>query len=209
MIDTEAIRIWGGPALFVLLALTPLHGWAESSMIAHMLLQIPLLVPSGAWLAYLLSARFRNLFGTFNAGEIPGLLSALETIGFWLLPRSLDGALNEGAMELAKLASLPLLAGVPLTLSLPRLKPVAKGFVLVNLISMLAVMGWLYLSAPSRLCNNYLLNEQILLGKLLLSIAIFLVAGFAWRIFFGKSLHDNELANDAAGKALGPPDFAP
>lgn len=77
----------------------------------------------------------------------------LKTIGFWLLPRSLGSALNEGTVELAKLASLP------------RLKPVTKGFVLVNLMSILCVMGWLYLSAPNRLCNNYPLNEQVLLGK--------------------------------------------
>ena len=36
---------------------------------------------------------------------------------------------------------------------------------------------------------NYLLNEQILLGKLLLAIAIFLFAGLAWRFLFGGSAH--------------------
>lgn len=192
------MRIWRGPALFALLALTPLRGWAEASMVAHMLVQIPLLVLSGAWLAHLLPARFRCSIDSFNAGGIPGLLLALETIGFWLLPRALDGALNEGVMELAKLASLPLLAGVPLALSLPRLGAVTKGFVLANLASMLCVMGWLYLAAPNRLCNNYLLNEQILLGKLLLSIAIFLVAGLAWRLFFGPSAWGKGAAIEAA-----------
>lgn len=69
MIDTEAIRVWRWPALFVPLALTPLRGWAEASMAAHMLGRIPLLVRSGAWLAYLPPARFRSLFDSSMQAE--------------------------------------------------------------------------------------------------------------------------------------------
>ena len=36
---------------------------------------------------------------------------------------------------------------------------------------MLAVLGWLYIVAPVRVCNNYLVNQQTVAGWLLVAIA--------------------------------------
>jgi hypothetical protein len=101
-----------------------------------------------------------------------------------MLPRSLDAALAEPAMAVAKFISLPALLGLPLAQSWCRLHPIARGFVWAKLVSMLGVLGWLYLAAPVRLCNFYLLDEQLLLGRAMLAIGAALAAALATQAFW-------------------------
>jgi hypothetical protein len=154
------------------LALPPLRRLLEASMVGHMLLQIPLLVVAGALLASCLPTALRRHLDAFNANGFPGILAAGFVTSYWMLPRALDAALSDPLMELAKFCSLPLLVGLPLALSWPRLGPIGRGFVLANAISMIAVVGWLYRESPVRLCSWYLTDQQVLLGDGLLLLAV-------------------------------------
>ncbi len=174
-----------------LLLLPPLRQVLEGHLVLHLLVQIPLLAAAGVLLGCALNfpeqfgAR-RQFLASWHAGGLSGLLLALFTAAFWMLPRSLDAALAEPAMAAAKFVSLPLLLGLPLALSWPRLNSIARGFVWTNLVSMLGFLGWLYLAAPTRLCNFYLLDEQTLLGRALLGIGGTLAVWFTAKAFLGR-----------------------
>jgi hypothetical protein len=171
--------------LIGILALPPARRALEASMTAHMLLQIPLLVLAGALLAPCIPATLRRGFEGLDAHGVPGMLTAAFASSYWMLPRALDAALSNPLAGLAKFGSLPLLVGVPLALSWPRMGPIGRGFVLANAISMIAVVGWLYRESPVRLCSWYLVDQQVLLGNALLALALLSGAGWTWRAFVG------------------------
>jgi hypothetical protein len=50
---------------------------------------------------------------------------------------------------------------------------------------MLAVLGWLYIAAPVRVCNNYLADEQGNTGWLMAKLAVVLFAGWLGTLFVG------------------------
>lgn len=170
---------------YALLATPPVRALLESLMAAHMLVQLPLLAALGAYAVQLLPAGLRLRLDACNGGGVPFTLLALFAAAFWMLPRSLDGALNHDHLELAKFISLPLLLGAPLALSWRRLTAVGRGFLWSNLLSMLIVLGWLYSVAPIRVCTNYLVDQQALLGRSLLFLAAALALLLAGRLFIG------------------------
>lgn len=154
-----------GISLFLLLALPPVKHVMESYMVGQMIVQLPLLILAGFFIGKAINTKIPIDKGAFNNNGIPGMLLAIFTIAFWMLPRSIDASINEDIFAIAKYSTLPLLAGVPISISWKKLNPVAKNFIWANLISMFVVMGWLYLKSPVRLCNNYLIGQQLLLGK--------------------------------------------
>lgn len=161
----------------------------EQYMLSHMLIQLPLLVVCGVWIAdYILE---RITFRIELHFALPLLLIALITSMFWMLPRFLDASLEDHNYFLLKFTSLPLLVGVPFTFGWRNVGPIAKSFVMANLISMLVVLAWLYIEAPVRLCNYYLINEQQDVGKAL----IYIVAGISlyWvlKLFIGRPANVN------------------
>lgn len=173
-----AIALWSAVALL----------WRdrlEATMVGHALVQLPLLVAAGALLVPRGSPRLQPRAHPYS---LPVLLIGLFTLAIWMLPRSLDGALSDPTLELAKVLSLPLFAGTSLRWSWPRLPPVTRSFVLANLISMLLVLGWLYHAAPRRVCNYYLLDEQQQLGSAYLTLAALLVAIQIPRLFLGREI---------------------
>lgn len=178
-------RGWMLAAGYLLLAVPPLRGWLEAGMVSHMLVQLPLLVGLGAAAVAWLPAGWRRRLDGCNAAGLPLTLLALFSAAYWMLPRSLDAALNAPPMELAKFLSLPLLVGMPLALSWRRLPAIGRGFLWSNLISMLVVLGWLYSAAPVRVCTNYLVDQQQLLGRSLLLLALGLASWLAGRVLFG------------------------
>ncbi|MFN2338835.1 MAG: hypothetical protein ABR544_07670 [Gammaproteobacteria bacterium] len=181
-------RRWLAPlVVFALLTSPPLRAQLEAMMVTHMLVQLPLLAALGAYAAQLLPARLRSRLEDWNCGGLPFTLLALFAAAFWMLPRSLDGALNHGYLELAKFISLPLLVGAPLALSWRRLSAIGRGFIWSNLLSMLILLGWLYSVSPIRVCTNYLVDQQVLLGRSLLLLAAALTLLLAGRLFFGGS----------------------
>lgn len=158
-------------ALVALLALPPLRTWLEAGMAAHMLVQMPLLVAAGAIGARGLPQRLKRGLAAHNARGLPFTLLAGLVSSYWMLPRALDAALADPWVELAKFASLPLLVGLPLALSWRPLGAIGRGFVAANVISMVAVVGWLYIVSPVRICNSYRVDEQALAGWLLVAVA--------------------------------------
>jgi hypothetical protein len=91
-------------------------------------------------------------------------------------------------MKVAKFTTVPLLVGVPLSLSWPLLPPVARGFIWANLISHAAVLGWLYTVAPNRLCTRYLFDQQATAGAALLVVAMALLVGWGWFVIVGRPI---------------------
>ena len=193
-------------ATYAALAASPLRALLESVMAAHMLVQLPALAALGAYAALQLPPGVRRRLAGCNAGGVPFTLLALFAAAFWMLPRSLDGALNHAHLELAKFVSLPLLVGAPLALSWRRLGGIGRGFLWSNLLSMLIVLGWLYSVAPIRVCTNYLVDQQALLGRCLLLLATLLVLWLSARLFLGGAAR---AANAGDGAALSRADAAP
>ena len=166
--------------MIALLASPPLRGLLEASMVGHMLFQIPLLAFAGILAGHALPVRAKKQIAAYNAHGLPFTLLAAFISTYWMLPRALDAALLNPWAEAAKFASLPLLVGLPLSLSWRQLGTIGQGFVLANFISMVAVAGWLYIAAPVRVCNNYLVNQQTTTGWLLVIAAC--LSLFAWAL---------------------------
>ncbi len=181
----RVVRV-GAPLLLVAaLASPPLRAWLEASMSAHMLVQMPLLALAGFAAAAGLPADRRTTLYRFAGGALPLALAAMLASSYWMLPRALDAALVDPWAETAKFVSLPLLVGAPLALAWERLGSIGRGFVWNNFFSMLAVLGWLYIAAPVRVCNNYLVDEQASAGWLMVKLALLLFAYWLATLFVG------------------------
>jgi len=167
-------------SLAVAILATPFGDFLTLTMTSHVLVQLPLLIASGYLAGLWLRDGYGRLFVRINAGGVPGILLVSFTIAFWMIPRWLDSSLVSPWVAYAKYGSLIFLAGVPLALSWNRLPMIARGVVKIELLSMLFRLGWLYIISPNRLCNNYLLNDQVLLGQWMLVIAVSL--GLTWAI---------------------------
>ena len=180
------LRWVGGLILIGVLGLPASRRILEAQMASHMLIQIPLLALSGVLFASAIRARTQSTLARYNEHGLPGMLVVLYASSYWMLPRALDAALDNPAMEAVKFFSLPLLVGLPLALSWARLGAVGRGFVLANAISMIAVVGWLYRESPVRLCNYYLSDQQVVLGDCLLGLALLVGLVCMARAFVGS-----------------------
>jgi hypothetical protein len=174
-------RAFVGVVTIALLALPSMRGLLEGMMIAHMLVQIPLLAVAGGLAVTALSPRQKAHLASWNEGGVAGILMAIIASSWWMVPRALDWALLSPRMETLKFVSLPLFVGAPAALSWPKLSGVARGFVIANVLPMWTVVGWLYMAAPVRVCNFYLTDQQVTAGVGLLaaSSALAVVAGVA------------------------------
>ena len=178
-----SLQGWVGLCLLGVLALPWLRQVLESTMTGHMLVQIPLLVLVGILMGGCLPASVRRGLSPWNRYGLTALLLAVFTLAYWMLPRSLDLALESELAELAKFISLPLLAGLPLRLSWTALGSIGRGVVWSQLVAKLAVMGWLYLEAPVRVCTRYLVSDQEQVGRALLFLALGLGVALTLRAF--------------------------
>lgn len=176
---------WRGPALWCVLVLPPVRGALESSIMLHMLVQIPLLAVAGWWLSPLLPKRLTDTLPAWNRSGISGIVLVSVVALFWMLPRSMDAALEVPWVEVAKFASVPLLMGLPLAISWPSAGFVVRGVYLVEVVATAFRMGWLYLISPQRLCSNYLLGDQQGLGKAMLAIGAAICLLLAWKLMWG------------------------
>jgi hypothetical protein len=163
-------------AALAVLALPPLRGLLEGRMTLHMLVQFPLLVLAGFLLARALPARWRRRIDAWNAHGIAGLLAAALVLMVLMIPRVLDLALVDARVEAAKWLAL-LACGAALQLSWRRAGLVVQGFFLGNLLPITAAAGQLYQDAPVRLCNAYLLDDQLRLGQALVLLSVLSAAG--------------------------------
>ena len=161
----------------------------ERDPVTHLLLQLPLLALAGTLIAKaLLEDRHWRQSSWMNGGLAP-ILIAIFTIAFWMLPRSIDDALSDPGMEIAKFVTVPLLIGAPLTIGWPKAHPLLRGFLKAEAVSMLAVMAFLYTHAPIRICNAYLVSDQERLGHGFLLAAILCAVLWTWPIFWDRRRH--------------------
>ncbi len=140
-------------------------------MLTHMLVQIPLLAGVGVLLGSTLPTKWKTRLAEWNQWGVSGTVLALIVSSWWMVPRALDLALASPSMEAAKFVSLPLFVGAPLAMSWRQLGSLGRGFVLANVLPMWAVVGWLYIAAPMRVCNFYLVDQQVAAGIGLLWVA--------------------------------------
>ncbi len=174
-----------GAILWAVLAAPPVRHALEATMTLQMLVQIPLLALAGGWLALGMPVRLGRALARWNEGGISGLLLASLSSAVWMLPLAMDAALDSSQVALAKFLSAPLLIGAPIALSWPRAGFVVRGVVLLELIATTFRLGWLYLISPVRPCSNYLLDDQQLLGKLLLTAGFLMVLILVWKLMWG------------------------
>lgn len=179
-------RAWLALLACAVLAAPPLRGWLEASMTRQMLVQIPLLGALGWLLAAAVPPAVRARLAPWNASGVSGLVLASVVALLWMLPRALDAAIDSPWAVLAKFSSVPLLIGLPLALSWPRMGFVVRGVFVLEGIATCFRLGWLYLAAPERLCANYLLDDQQRLGWLLLALGAVLTLAMAGRLMFGR-----------------------
>jgi hypothetical protein len=173
------------------LATPPARTLLESSMVLHMLVQLPLLACIGFWIgkswrstASGPAARSLAAVQSLNAGGATGLIAASFVMVLWMLPRFLDLARLDFAADMLKFASVTA-AGVAVALSWPRVPAIARAVVHLEVIATLLRFGWGYLAAEERLCLSYLAGDQARTGELLLWTGALYAFAIAWRPLFG------------------------
>src|SRR5687768_2020434 len=198
-----AVRMGFGLGVLYLFLATPMaRDWMEASMSRHMLVQMPLLVVIGIVACRLLSTHWQNSVLAHVGGSIPCVVVALFASSYWMLPRALDAALNDPLAEMAKFLSLPLLVGFPLVLAWRRLTLIGRGFVWTNFISMLAVLGWLYIVAPVRVCNSYLVNDQESAGWYMVIISVLIFLWWLGTLLVGGGMGPDKHDSSGSGTTL-------
>lgn len=153
----------------------------ESSMARHMLLQIPMLLAAGVcfsfswrWQAtarHLETVSIAQRLRQYDENGITGLFFCLLVTAYWMIPKALDSAALSMATDVWKFLSL-MLAGLVLPGSLSRANIVIQLFFLGNFAAMSAIVGMLFQDTPRRLCNLYLIDDQMLTGTGLVTLAI-------------------------------------
>ena len=186
MIVSPRRNPWIGVALWLALSLPPVRHALEATMTLQMLVQIPQLAFAGWCMALFMPRRWIDAAAVWNRGGVTGLVLASLAAIVWMLPRMLDATLDAPSVEVAKFVSVPLLVGAALTISWPRAGFVVRGVFLVEVIAMAFRLGWLYLVSPVRLCSNYLLSDQQLLGRIMLAIGVAICLLLAWKLVWGR-----------------------
>lgn len=183
--DRHTLCSW---TVYTLLGLPASRNLLESHPSLHMIVQLPLLIVCGY---YFIPRAADHLVETIVSQLDPkgvlGFLAIVFTVLFWMIPRSLDGAIDDQAYELGKFLSLPLFVGLPLRYCWPMVTQVLRGFFIAQFIAMLAFLGWLYTAAPIRICNNYLEGAQQELGRHLFLIAILMALSFGLSSLLGNT----------------------
>jgi hypothetical protein len=111
----------------------------------------------------------------WNAHGIAGLVGVALVLAVLMVPRVLDLAARRHRGRQVRRAAA---AGAALRLSWRAAGLVVQGFFLGNMLPMTAVVGQLYIDAPLRLCNAYLLDDQARLGQWLIALAVLLALGW-------------------------------
>ena len=156
------------------LSLPPLRPLIEQSMVWHMLVQMPLLVLSGAFAATAW-APAREL--RWNRFGLTGFMLAQCILAYWMIPALVDRAVVMPSADAAKIASL-WLAGAALGLGYRQAPAPVQLFFIGYGLPMMAWLGLYLATTDLRLCNAYSLQSQLRAGWGLVALAAAL--GVAW-----------------------------
>lgn len=167
----------GAAAAFALLLTPPAREALEARMLVHMLVQLPLFVACGLVLASAVPPRAREVLAGWNANGIAGLLAFALVTALLMIPRLLDLAVANLMVDAFKALAL-LACGMALRLSWARAGLLVQAFFLGNVVPMTAAVGQAYQDSPLRLCNAYLLEDQVQVGRALVAAAV--IVALAW-----------------------------
>ncbi len=168
-------------------SLMVLARWLEQSLVASLLIGYPLLVVYGYFLGVLALRRVFVAKAVAFSGGIPGVLVASFALAFWMIPRWMDASVANLEIAVLKYLTLILVVGFMLGCSWSKMHFITRAVVKIEFLTMLFRLGWIYLITPDRLCNNYLIGEQILLGKTFLAIAVLLIVVFCIPLFVANT----------------------
>lgn len=160
------------------------HHWLESTMLRHMLIQLPLLVLSGALGAMSIGKQFSTAgrwYAKIDQHGVTGLTACLLVSAYWMIPRMLERSLNEPMIDAAKFVSLIAL-GIALPASLRRANWITQLFYLGNFSWMTAIVGIQYQNLPQRLCNAYVLDDQVSTGVAIVCGSVLVAVAWCWRL---------------------------
>lgn len=147
----------------------------QASMMSHMFVLVLGVTALGYLAAYgieKLEFSFEVAWPDFNAMGLSSWLFVLFSLMYWMLPATMDQAVDSNLMSWGRNVNL-LLAGALLRLSLKKAHPFLSLFFAWNLVTMLFIQGHLYLNLPERVCNAYLLGDQENTAKtMILSAAV-------------------------------------
>ena len=187
-------------ALLPLVLLWPaLRHTVESRMSLHMLGEFPLLFVAGwsasrLWLCRLWARRWLRGQRLLDWRGWTGAVLTSGVALVWMLPSALDATLLWPAAAAAKIVSW-WLAGWWLADGWRRMDAEVMLFLVGNLAGRAATAGLLYVDAPTRLCVNYLQDDQRHAGVGLVLLAL-LLGALALRQAMGHASGPQ----DAAGK---------
>lgn len=165
------------------LSLPPLRPLIEQSMVWHMLVQMPLLVLSGACAAAAW-APAREL--RWNRFGLTGFMLAQCIVAYWMIPALVDRAVVLPSADAAKIASL-WLAGVALGVGYRQAPAAVQLFFIGYGLPMMAWLGLYLASTDLRLCNAYSLQSQLRAGWGLVALAAALGVAWGLDLRFGPS----------------------
>lgn len=184
---------WAAVVTWALLFTPPLRAVLESSMMLHMLVQLPLLFLTGfalgwAWRNAPLQSGVGRALGTVmraNRWGITGLIVAAFTMTLWMLPRLLDSARLDVSFDLVKFVTVSLLAGLAVSISWRATPAILRAVIHLEVIATLLRFGWGYLASEERLCLVYLVGDQQRTGSALLVLGAIYALVVVWRPLFG------------------------
>ena len=165
------------------LSLPPLRPLIEQSMVWHMLVQMPLLLLSGAWAAAAW-APAREL--RWNRFGLTGFMLAQCIVAYWMIPALVDRAVVMPSADAAKIASL-WLAGLALGVGYRQAPAAVQLFFIGYGLPMMAWLGLYLATTDLRLCNAYSLQSQLRAGWGLVALATALGVAWALDLRFGRS----------------------
>ncbi len=157
------------------LLLPPVRAWLEATMTRQMLLQIPLVIAAGWWLAALLPRAWHRRVSAWNPGGVAGLVLSVALGGVVMTPRVLDAATYSAGADALKLACA-FGCGVAAGASWRPAGIPGQAFVVGNIAWMLAASGVLLRDWPQRVCAAYLEQDQRIAGTGLVLWALVLSA---------------------------------
>ena len=164
----KAVRVLlAGLAILPLMLLWPtLRHRIESAMLLHMLVEFPVLLAAGWATRDLLVPltmrqfpRTGRILALLDWGGLTGASVVTCVTMVWMIPAALDATLLVASVAAVKYASL-WLAGFMLAGSWRRMAPEVLLFFVGNLAWTSATAGMLYMDTTSRLCANYLTDDQ-------------------------------------------------
>lgn len=160
----------------------------QSSMWLHMAVQLPGFAWIGWWCAGAIPEATLNRWRMVNHEGVPCWLIWIAITTVWMVPRSLDLALQSPTVNFVKIMSC-LTAGTALSIAWRQSGLLVRVFAAGNWAWMSWVAGALYLEAPNRLCNAYLQDDQqwagtgLLLWGFLAAASLMLSRGMAVKAY--------------------------